>query len=83
MDNTANPEVLKRIAQTTGGEFYTADSREQLKAIYQEIDGLEKSQQKVRNYDKRYDAYQFFVFPAFIFFLLEVLLRMTWLKRIP
>lgn len=83
VDNTANPEVLKRIAQTTGGEFYTADSREQLKAIYQEIDGLEKSQQKVRNYDKRYDAYQFFLFPAFIFFLLEVLLRMTWLKRIP
>lgn len=83
VDNTTNPEVLRQIAKTTGGNFYQATSRDELRQIYRDIDQLEKSQLKVLNYDRRYDIYQFFALAAVVLFCLEILLRITWLRRIP
>ena len=83
VDNTTDPTVLKSIAQTTGGKFYQASSKQQLREIYRDIDGLEKTKLKVLNYSKKYEAYQIFAIAALITFLLEVLLRITWFRRIP
>ena len=83
VENAIDPESLKQIAATTGGIFYQAESNKKLKEIYEDIDKLEKTKLKVLNYDRHYEAYQYFALAAFILFVLELLLRLTWLRRIP
>ncbi|EJX03872.1 von Willebrand factor type A domain protein [gut metagenome] len=81
--NTSDPEVLRKIAETTGGKFYLATSKGKLRDIYSDIDAMEKSKLKVLNYSKKYEAYQFFALAALVVFLLEVVLRLTWFRRMP
>ncbi len=76
-------KTLKDIAQTTDGNFYRATSTEELKKIYHDIDQLEKTKMSVKHYAKLYEAYQPFVFAALLVLLMEILLRITWLRRIP
>lgn len=76
-------QTLKGIAHTTDGNFYRATSTAELKKIYQDIDKLEKTKMSVKHYAKRYEAYQPFAFAALVVLLLEVLLRITWFRRIP
>lgn len=83
VDNSSDPETLKMIASTTGGLFYQADSNKKLKEIYNDIDKLEKTKLKVSNYDKRYEAYQIFGLAAILLLILEIVLRLTWFRRIP
>ena len=83
VENSSDPEVLKQIAETTGGQFYQADSENRLREIYNDIDKLENTKLKVLNYNKKYEAYQIFAWVAFFCFLAELLLRITWFRRIP
>lgn len=83
VESDMDPETLQKIANTTGGLFYRADSKEKLREIYKDIDRLERTKLTVRNYNKRYEAFQPFAIAAFITLLLEVLLRITWFRRIP
>lgn len=83
MEATADPTTLKQIAHATGGTFYRATSRQSLKQVYSDIDKLEKTKLKINNYERRYEAYQPFAIAALILLLLEMLLRFTWLRRLP
>lgn len=83
MENSADPSTLKEIARQTGGIFYQAGSKQKLREIYQDIDKLEKSKLKITNHDRHYEAYQFFALIVLAFLILEVLLRITWFRRIP
>ena len=76
-------QTLKDIAQTTDGNFYRATSMAELKKIYADIDKLEKTKMDVKHYAKLYEAYQPFVLAALMVLLLEILLRITWFRRIP
>ena len=76
-------QTLKEIAQTTDGNFYRATSVSELKKIYADIDKLEKTKMSVKHYAKLYEAYQPFVLAALLVLLLEILLRITWFRRIP
>ena len=76
-------KTLKDIAQTTDGNFYRATNNKELKQIYQDIDKLEKTKMNVKNFAKRYEAYQPFIIAAFLILLMEILLRITWLRKIP
>lgn len=76
-------KMLREIAATTGGNFYRATNNVQLKKIYHDIDQLEKSRMNVQHFAKRYEAYQPFAIAALFTLLLEILLRLTWLRRIP
>ncbi len=71
--NEADPETLKSIASTTGGIFYQASTKNELRDIYADIDKLEKSKLKVMNYDRRYEAYQLFALIALGLLVHEVL----------
>jgi len=48
-----DPNVLKKIAQESGGEFFQANSKQRLKEIYDTIDKLEKSKIKANKYVKK------------------------------
>lgn len=75
--------TLTDIAVTTGGTFYRATNTMELKNIYKDIDKLEKTKMDVKHFAKRYEAYQPFAIAAILIFLLELLLRITWFRRIP
>ena len=74
---------LEEIAQTTGGLYYHAESLEGLKKIYTEIDKLEKTKLSTININKKYEAYQLVAWFVLGILLLEILLRITYLRRIP
>ena len=78
-----SPATLQEIAQTTGGVFYQASTKKGLQEIYQDIDRLEKTKLRVQNYDRRYEAYAPFALGACIALLLELLLGITWFRRMP
>lgn len=76
-------KVLKEIANITKGKFYRAKNNDELSRIYTDISKLEKSRINVTNYSKSYEYYQPFLLWAIIFLILEILLRITVLRRIP
>jgi Ca-activated chloride channel family protein len=76
-------KTLSEIARTTDGKFYRATNTDELKQIYQDIDTLEKTKFDVKKFSKRNDAYQPFAVIAILALLLEILLRLTILRRIP
>ena len=76
-------KTLRDIAQTTEGNFYRATNNNELKKIYRDIDKLEKNKFNVKHFAKRYEAYQPFALAALLVLLVEILLRITWFRRIP
>ena len=76
-------ETLKKIAETTDGHYYRATNTKELKQIYKDIDKLEKTKLEAKKYRKFYDAYLPFAIVAFCMLLLELILRITILKREP
>lgn len=74
---------LATIARKTDGEFYRATNTEKLHEVYQQIDQMEKTKMNVRKYSKRYESFGLFLSLSLIFFILELLLSNTILKRIP
>ena len=76
-------KTLSEIAATAEGHFYRATNTEELKKIYQDIDKLEKTKMEVKKFSKHYEAYQPFAIAAILCLLLEILLRITWFRRIP
>ncbi|MBO4659650.1 MAG: VWA domain-containing protein [Prevotella sp.] len=76
-------KTLSDIAATTDGQFYRATNMAALKQIYKEIDKLEKTKIDVRKFSKFYEAYQPFALVAILALLLELLLRISVLRRIP
>ena len=76
-------ETLRQIASTADGHFYRATNTDELKKIYKDIDQLEKSKMEIKKYSKRYEAFVPFTFVALFCLVLELLLRITWFRRIP
>lgn len=75
-------DLLKGIAQMTGGEYFRATNNKALEQVYQKIDQLEKSKIEVNEYAKREEKYRGFLLAAFILLLLEFVLRRTYLLGI-
>ena len=76
-------KTLAAISGKTDGEFYRATDNKKLEDVYKDIDKLEKTKLNVKQYSKRYEAYALFAWLAAAALLLEILLRMTILKKIP
>ncbi len=76
-------QTLSEIAAATDGDFYRATNTKELRKIYQKIDQLEKSKLNVKQFSKKYEAFQPFAIIAVLALLLEILLRITIFRRIP
>ena len=83
MDVTIDEQPLREIANITGGAYYRATSNNSLKNIYTQIDQLERTKMRVHEYSKKQEEYRFFALAAFLFLLLDLLLRNTVLRRLP
>ena len=53
MSSEFDETTLRNIAQMTGGEYFRATDNNSLRNIYQQIDQLEKTKMRVREYSKR------------------------------
>ena len=70
-----NPDVLQKIAIATGGKYFSANSVQRLKAIYETIDKLEKSEIKSNKYIKNSYYFQYPLLLALIALLLYFYIR--------
>ncbi|MDR1676394.1 MAG: VWA domain-containing protein [Tannerella sp.] len=75
--------TLKQIAATTGGQYFRATDNTSLKAIYAEIDRMEKTKISVQEFSKKQEEYRNIALLVFALLLLEMLLRYTLFKKIP
>jgi len=70
-------ELLKQIAETTGGKYFRATSNTKLKQIYEEINKLEKTEIEETKYKSYDELFRPLVLFAFGLLLFELLLRYT------
>ncbi len=75
--------VLREISNLTGGQYFRATDNHKLKAIYEEIDKLEKSKIEVRQYSTKTEEYLLFALLGALFLVLEIILRNSVLRSIP
>lgn len=74
---------LQEIASMTDGKFYHATNSSQLYSIYKEIDTLEKSKIDIKRFSRRNEAFQLFAIFAVLLLMAEIILRQTWLRKLP
>ena len=74
--------TLKQVAQTTGGEYFRATDNNSLKLIYDQIDKLEKTKMRVREYSKRSENFYPWLVGALLCLILEILIRHFVLRTI-
>lgn len=75
--------TLKQIASITGGKYFRATGNKVLAEVFAEIDKLEKSELDVRHFSHTEDNYLPWALAALALFLLELVLRQTYLRSIP
>jgi len=76
-------ELLRTIADTTGGQYFRAQDAEALQEVFTTIDGLEKTEIESRERVVYSELFPLALFPAVGLLLLERLLAATRLRRIP
>ena len=69
-----DPRVLKEVSEITGGRFFAATGREELEAVYKELDRLEPTERDQRTYRPRESL---FVWPAGAALVLSTLLALA------
>jgi Ca-activated chloride channel family protein len=76
-------QMLRTVATTTGGRYFSASSKEALERIYDEIDEMEKTEVDERVYTDKEEWYPWALLPAFGLVLLDVWLSTTLFRRFP
>jgi Ca-activated chloride channel family protein len=76
-------DLLNNIADQTGGEYFRATDNTKLKRIYEEIDRLEKSKIEVTQFRRHKEDFYAAGFAGGLLLLLEVLLTLTFFRKIP
>ncbi len=78
-----NEDILRQIASTTGGRYFRATDNQTLRAIYDEINTLEKSKVEISEYTTYTEEYLPWVLAAIGLIVAEFLLTTLLLKRLP
>ena len=75
--------TMTQISSKTGGRYFRAQKNEELDAVYQDIDKMERTKFNVKQYSRRNELYAPFALAAMLILLLEIILRTVVLKRLP
>lgn len=76
-------DVLKDIAETTKGHYFRATDTDNLHEVYHEIDQMEKTKLRVKEYSRKDEEYFPYLFAALLLLITEFLVRTLVLRRIP
>jgi len=87
LDNMPEAEIdedlLKRVAEATGGKYFRAKDERSLREIYQEIDKLEEVKTEGAKYSEYDELFPYFLLPALGLLLFEIGLGRTRLEKVP
>ncbi|MDR2467288.1 MAG: VWA domain-containing protein [Prevotellaceae bacterium] len=75
--------LMKDIANSTGGQYFRATDNTKLVEIYSQINEMEKTKSLVDSFPVYKEEFLLYALWAFGLFMLEMLLRLLVLKRIP
>ncbi|MCB1041955.1 MAG: VWA domain-containing protein [Acidobacteria bacterium] len=78
-----NEDLLRTIADTTGGKYFRSNSLEDLQQVYDLIDELEKSEVVVKNYQSWDEWFPWFLWPGCGLILFEIAIRHLLCRRVP
>jgi Ca-activated chloride channel family protein len=74
-------QALREMAEVTGGRYFPAESEQALAAIYESIDGLEKSRVGRSQFGAYNELAVYFLAAALLMLALELALRVTVWRR--
>ena len=82
-ESALDEDMLRQVADITGGRYYRATDTAGLKAIYDEINELEKSAVEVQVFNRYQELISWVLVPALILLVAELVLRRTAFKTAP
>ena len=83
MEINIDEDLMRNMADMTGGKYFRATDKNSLTAIYDEIDQMEKTIMNVQHFTKHTEEYLPFAIAALLLLLAELLLRNTILRTLP
>jgi Ca-activated chloride channel family protein len=83
MNTEIDERLLQAIAQETGGKYFRATNNDKLKAVYEEIDKMEKTILNETIYENKADAFFPFLFIGVILLVIYLFLRYTVFRTNP
>ena len=76
-------QTMTKISTETGGQYFRAQENDELDAVYQDIDKMERTKFSVKQFSRRSELFEPFAIAALFVLLLEICLRTVVLKRLP
>lgn len=83
VDTEIDEILLQNIAVTTGGKYFRATNNEKLKAVYKEIDKMEKTLINEKIYENKSEVFFPFLFLGILFLLVGIIFKHFILKTNP
>ena len=82
MENTLDETNLREIAKIGNGKFYRVSDNKALKAVFNEIDQLEKVEIKETRYKDTIDYYYVYLKWAIVLFVFWLFLKTSFLSNL-
>ena len=76
-------KILGNIAEKTGGKYFRATNNAKLKAIYNEIDKMEKTIVEERKHTRKTEEFFPYTLAACVLLLIDFIFRSTLLRYLP
>lgn len=76
-------DVLRAMAQLTGGRYFRATNKSKLAEIFDEIDLMEKTKMNVREFSRKEELFLPFLLASLALLLVYILIKNTILRNIP
>ena len=83
MDTQIDEGLLKEIADETGGMYFRAKDEKALEEIYETVGKLEKARIETKEYADYTELAGIFMLPAFVIFMMEIVLSNTVFRKLP
>ena len=83
VDVQIDEELLKEIANNTGGLYFRATDKDSLQQIFTEIDRWEKTEITTKRYYNARDLFIYFIFTALVILLVAEFAKRTILRTLP
>ena len=81
VQNTMDESTLRQVAKITEGKYFRADNSRALKAIFRQIDTLEKTKVKESRFKETTDYYHIYLYWAIALLILWMLVRSTFIAN--
>jgi Ca-activated chloride channel family protein len=83
IESEIDENTLQRIAETTNATCFWATDTSGLRQIYEEIDRIEKSEVELQAFTRYKELAGWFLFPALVLLVIDMVLRYTWFRTLP